>query len=132
MKHYLQQKVAEFLENHPAVTKVSYPGLESHPSHAIARELLDGFGGMLSFELGGGLELTDKFMRGVTIPLIAPSLGGVESLLTRPAVTSHAGISREALEEIGISQSLIRMSVGIEATDELIADLDQALKAAAS
>jgi cystathionine beta-lyase/cystathionine gamma-synthase len=120
-------EVATFLESHPAVTKVNYPGLASHPHHERADELFDGFGGMLSFEVKGDLGEVDRIMRSVRIPLIAPSLGGVESLLTRPAVTSHAGLSAEERKRSGISDTLIRMSVGIEAVADLIADLDQAL-----
>ncbi|MCK4773831.1 MAG: PLP-dependent transferase, partial [Candidatus Krumholzibacteria bacterium] len=120
-------KIAEFLESHPKVEKVNYPGLKSHPNHARASELFDGFGGMLSYELKGGLDDVDNFMRSVTIPLIAPSLGGVETLLTRPAATSHAGLTREDRERSGITETLIRMSVGIEATEDIIDDLDQAL-----
>jgi cystathionine beta-lyase/cystathionine gamma-synthase len=120
-------KIAEFLESHPKVEKVNYPGLKSHPNHARAGELFDGFGGMLSYELKGGLDDVDGFMRSVNIPLIAPSLGGVETLLTRPAATSHAGLTKEDLERSGITETLIRMSVGIESTDDIIDDLDQAL-----
>lgn len=120
-------KIATYLESHPKVRKVNYPGLESHPGHQRARDLFDGFGGMLSFELKGGLEDVDRFMRSVTIPLIAPSLGGVESLLTRPAVTSHAGMSDADREKSGISDTLVRMSVGIESADELIEDFDRSL-----
>jgi cystathionine beta-lyase/cystathionine gamma-synthase len=82
---------------------------------------------MLSFEIAGGLEDVDRFMRKVTIPIIAPSLGGVETLLTRPAVTSHAGLEPDQRRKKGISDTLIRMSVGIESVDELIDDFDQAL-----
>jgi cystathionine beta-lyase/cystathionine gamma-synthase len=121
------QKIAEFLVSHPAVASVNYPGLESHPHHQRARELFDGFGGMLSFEMKGDLGDVDRLMRSVRIPLVAPSLGGVESLLTRPAVTSHAGLSGDELKRSGISDTLVRMSVGIEAADDLISDLDQAL-----
>jgi cystathionine beta-lyase/cystathionine gamma-synthase len=120
-------KIAEFLESHPKVEKVNYPGLKSHPNHARAGELFDGFGGMLSYELKGGLDDVDGFMRSVNIPLIAPSLGGVETLLTRPAATSHAGLTKDDLERSGITATLIRMSVGIESTDDIIDDLDQAL-----
>ena len=120
--------VAKFLEGHPKVTTVNYPGLESHPHYAIASELFEGCGGMLSFEIEGNLGDVDRLMRTVQIPIIAPSLGGVESLLTRPAVTSHAGLTDDQRSESGISETLIRMSVGIEATEELIEDLDQALR----
>jgi cystathionine beta-lyase/cystathionine gamma-synthase len=121
--------LAQFLESHPAVARVNYPGLESHPRHARARELFAGFGGMLSFELEGSAQVADRFLAKVTLPAIAPSLGGVESLLTRPASTSHAGLSPEARARIGIRDTLIRMSVGIEATEELREDLEQALAA---
>lgn len=121
-------RIASFLENHENVSRVNYPGLESNPFHARARELLDGYGGMLSFEVAGGLGDVDRFMRKVRIPIIAPSLGGAESLLTRPAVTSHAGIDPEARRKKGITDTLVRMSVGIESIDELIEDLDQALR----
>jgi cystathionine beta-lyase/cystathionine gamma-synthase len=120
-------KIAEFLDSHPKVERVNYPGLAGHPHHARASRLFDGFGGMLSFELKGGLNDVDAFMRAVTIPVIAPSLGGVETLLTRPAATSHAGLTEEDLERSGLTETLIRMSVGIEATEDIIDDLDRAL-----
>lgn len=120
-------KIATFLETHKAVAKVNYPGLESSPYHARASELFDGFGGMLSYEVAGDVDKAERFMKKMTIPLVAPSLGGTESLLTRPAVTSHAGMDPAARREKGILDTLIRMSVGIESADELIADLDQAL-----
>jgi cystathionine beta-lyase/cystathionine gamma-synthase len=123
-------KLAQFLEGHSKVARVNYPGLESHPRHARARGLFDGFSGMLSFELKGGLETADRFISNVELPIIAPSLGGVETLMTRPATTSHSGMSREAREKLGISDSLIRLSVGIEATDDLIEDFAQALETA--
>jgi cystathionine beta-lyase/cystathionine gamma-synthase len=121
-------KIAQFLEACPAVTKVNYPGLKSHPGYNRAKELFDGFSGMLSFELKGGVEAAEGFMEKTTLPIVAPSLGGVETLLTRPATTSHSGLSPEDREEMGISDGLIRVSVGIEATEDLIADFDQALK----
>lgn len=121
-------KVAQFLEAHPAVTKVNYPGLESHPAHQRAKELFDGFSGMLSFELKGGVDAAEHFMQKITLPIVAPSLGGVETLITRPVTTSHASVSPEDLKKLGISDSLIRLSVGIEATEDLIEDFEQALK----
>ncbi|UCG51523.1 MAG: aminotransferase class I/II-fold pyridoxal phosphate-dependent enzyme [Candidatus Latescibacterota bacterium] len=120
-------RIAKFLEVHRSVGKVNYPGLESNLYYERARELFEGCGGMLSFEIAGDLGAVDRFMRKAKIPLIAPSLGGTESLLTRPAVTSHAGMSPADREKKGISDTLIRMSVGVESTDELIEDLDQAL-----
>ena len=122
------QKIAETLAAHPAVDRVNYPGLPDHPGHGRARELLEGFGGMLSFELKGGLDAAERFMQRVTLPIVAPSLGGVETLVTRPATTSHAGMSAEERNAAGISDSLIRLSVGIEDTQDLIDDLENALK----
>jgi cystathionine beta-lyase/cystathionine gamma-synthase len=121
-------KIARFLEEHPAVKSVNYPGLESHPRHQRARELFDGFSGMLSFELKGGVETAERFMHNTTLPLVAPSLGGVESLITRPATTSHSGMSPKDRKKLGISDSLIRVSVGIEATEDIIEDFEQALR----
>lgn len=122
-------KIAQFLEQHPAIAKVNYPGLESHPRHQRARALFEGFSGMLSFEMAAGLHAAERFIKKAQLPISAPSLGGIETLLTRPAQTSHAGMSPQDRLRLGISDSLIRMSVGIEATEELIADFDQALKA---
>lgn len=119
--------IAKFLESHEQVVKVHYPGLESHPRHQRARELFDGFGGVLSLELKGSTTRAEKFLHSTRIPVIAPSLGGVETLLTRPATTSHAGLSPAERQRLGISDTLIRMSVGVEATDELLEDLAQAL-----
>jgi cystathionine beta-lyase/cystathionine gamma-synthase len=121
-------KIARFLEDHPSVEKVNYPGLESHPQHSRARELFSGYSGMMSFELLGGQEAANRFMKRVTIPITAPSLGGVESLVTIPATTSHAGMTREDRLKLGIVDGLIRFSVGIEATEDLIEDLKQALE----
>ncbi|MBM4255848.1 MAG: aminotransferase class I/II-fold pyridoxal phosphate-dependent enzyme [Deltaproteobacteria bacterium] len=120
-------RIAQFLEQHPTVAKVNYPGLTSHPRHERACELFDGFSGMLSFELRGGAAAAERFMRKVTLPIIAPSLGGVETLMTRPATTSHAGLSTEDRRRLGITDGLIRLSVGIEATEDLIDDFDRAL-----
>lgn len=122
-------KIAQFLEEHPRVEKVNYPGLEIHPRHQRAFELFDGFSGMLSFELRGGIKETESFMKNVTLPIVAPSLGGVETLITQPATTSHSGMSPEDRQALGISDSLIRVSVGIEATEDLIGDFERALKA---
>jgi cystathionine beta-lyase/cystathionine gamma-synthase len=123
------QRIAQFLEDQQAVEKVNYPGLESHSGHQRARELFDGFSGMLSFELKNGVEAAERFMQNTTLPIIAPSLGGVETLITRPATTSHAGLSPEDREKLGVSDSLIRVSVGIEATEDIIEDFERALKA---
>jgi len=121
-------KVAQFLEGQAAVERVNYPGLESHPGYKLAREFFDGFSGMLSFEIKGGVDSAERFMRSAKLPIVAPSLGGVETLITRPATTSHSGMSREDRARLGITDSLIRVSIGIEATEDIIEDFDQALR----
>jgi cystathionine beta-lyase/cystathionine gamma-synthase len=123
--------IARFLEDHPAIDGVNYPGLAKHPQHRRAADLFDGFGGMLSFEPRGGVEAADRFIENTTLPISAPSLGGVETLITRPATTSHSGMSAADRAELGISDSLIRLSVGIEATEDLIEDFGRALKSIA-
>jgi cystathionine beta-lyase/cystathionine gamma-synthase len=122
-------KIAQFFESHKAVAKVNYPGLESHPAHKRARELFDGFSGMVSLELKGGLKAAQAFLGRTTLPIVAPSLGGVETLITQPATTSHAGMSQEDRLRLGVTESLVRISVGIEATQDLIDDFDRALTA---
>jgi cystathionine beta-lyase/cystathionine gamma-synthase len=121
-------RIAGFLEGHRAVESVHYAGLESHPRHARARSLFAGFGGVLSFELKGPARRADEFAARVRIPIVAPSLGGVHTLLTRPATTSHAGLSPEERARLGISDGLLRLSVGIESTDDLLEDLERALR----
>ena len=120
-------EIAQFLESHPKVKQVNYPGLESSPSHNRAKEYLCGFGAMISFELTGDVHAADAFIGRLEYPICTASLGGVESLVTRPVQTSHSLLSAEELEEAGISDTLIRYSVGIESGDDLIADLKQAL-----
>jgi cystathionine beta-lyase/cystathionine gamma-synthase len=119
--------LARALERHPAVRKVHYPGLESHAGHARAKALFRGFGGMLSFEPKGGLAATEALLRKLRIPIVAPSLGGVETLAIRPTTSSHAGLSAEERHALGISDELVRVSVGIEAAEDLVADFEQAL-----
>jgi cystathionine gamma-synthase/cystathionine gamma-lyase/cystathionine beta-lyase len=119
--------LAGFLADHPQVAAVNYAGLASHPDHKHAAELLSGFGGMLSMRLRGGEAAAQTFLDAVRLPYVAPSLGGVETLITRPATTSHAGMSPEDRERLGITDDLIRVSCGIEGTQDLIADFDQAL-----
>ncbi len=119
--------IARFLEQHPSVDRVNYPGLESHPAHRRACDLFDGFGGMLSFELTGGLDAADHLLQRVTIPIVAVSLGGVESLIIRPAATAYANVEPEERLRLGVRDCLIRLSVGIEDTNDLIGDLRQAL-----
>jgi cystathionine beta-lyase/cystathionine gamma-synthase len=121
-------RLAQFLAAHPRVSKVNYAGLESHPQHARARDLFEGFGGVLSFEVSGGVTEAERLIGRVKLPIVAPSLGGVETLITRPATTSHSGMLPADRARLDISDSLIRVSVGIEATEDLIADFDQALK----
>ena len=120
-------EIARLLEKSPAVSRVNYPGLESHPQHRRARELFDGFSGMLSFELAGGVDAADRFMARATLPISAASLGGVETLVTRPATTSHLGMDPDERRRSGIADGLVRVSVGLEATEDLIADFAQAL-----
>jgi cystathionine beta-lyase/cystathionine gamma-synthase len=122
-------RIARFLEQHPRVTRVNYPGLESHPNHLRACELFDGFGGVLSFELEGDARAADRFIAKVTIPICAPSLGGVETLITRPATTSHSGMTAEDRARAGIRDGLVRLSVGLESSDDLIEDFEIALRA---
>jgi len=120
--------IARFLEEHDAIAHVNYPGLISNPHYERAAEFFDGFGGMLSFEPRGGTAAASRLMERVRLALIAPSLGGVTSLMTRPAYTSHALVDPAERRRLGINDELIRMSVGIEATDDLIDDLNEALK----
>lgn len=119
--------VAEFLESHPKMERVIYPGLASHPQHDLARRQMSGFGGMVSAVLKGGLDDARRFLERVEIFALAESLGGVESLIEHPAIMTHASIPAETRAEIGISDGLIRLSVGVENVDDLIADLSQAL-----
>lgn len=120
--------LARFLREHPKVAAVNYPGLASHPDHAHAAALLSGFGGMLSLRLAGGVEAAEGLFDALRIPYVAPSLGGVETLVTRPVTTSHAGMSAQDRERTGITADLIRVSCGIEAREDLVADFDQALQ----
>ena len=119
--------VAKFLESHPAVEKVIYPGLESHPQHAIARKQMSGFGGMITFLIKGGLPEARSFLEKVKVFTLAESLGGVESLIEHPAIMTHASVPLENRKALGILDNLVRISVGIEDIDDLIADLKQAL-----
>ena len=121
-------EIARFLRNHKKVRKVNYPGLSDSPYHELASRLFDGFGGMLSFEVEGGKEGAQRCIDALELPISAPSLGGVESLVTRPATTSHASMTPEDRESVGISDGLIRYSVGIEDHEDLIRDLDEGLK----
>ena len=119
--------LAHTLEGHPAVARVHHPGLESHPRHARAARLLDGYGGMLSFELQGGQGAAEALLGRLRLALPAVSLGGVESVATRPAATAHAGLAEEERAALGIVEGLVRVSVGIETADDLLEDFEQAL-----
>ncbi|MFP8883925.1 trans-sulfuration enzyme family protein [Streptomyces mangrovi] len=121
--------LAERLEAHPAVARVQWPGLPGHPSHERARALLSDFGGMVSFELEGGRKAGRRFVEGLRIPRLALSLGGVETLVTHPASTSHRELDDRALREAGIAPGAVRMSVGIEDAEDLWDDIERSLKA---
>ncbi|HEY8271873.1 MAG TPA: cystathionine gamma-synthase [Pseudobdellovibrionaceae bacterium] len=118
--------IAEFLEAHPKVEKVIYPGLKSHPQHALAKEQMTGMGGMITFYVKGGLEAARTFLESVQIFALAESLGGVESLIEHPAIMTHASVPAENRKALGIDDSLIRLSVGIEDLEDLLGDLKSA------
>ena len=120
--------IAQWLEAHDAVEQVFYPGLASHPQHELARRQMDGFGGMVTAILKGGLEPSRRFLERCSLFALAESLGGVESLIEHPAIMTHASIPPEIRAELGISDGLIRLSVGVEDLDDLVADLDYALR----
>ncbi|PYO61709.1 MAG: cystathionine gamma-synthase [Gemmatimonadetes bacterium] len=120
------RRIAQWLEAHPRVERVYYPGLPSHPQHALACRQMSGFGGMVSLELGT-LERARRFVERTKIFALAESLGGVESLVGHPASMTHASVPREMREAMGLTDSLVRLSIGIEDVEDLIADLDQAL-----
>ena len=120
--------LASFLDAHPAVVRVNYPGLSSHPQRDRASALFDGCGGVLSFEARGDRRVADGIIARLQLPISAPSLGGVETLITRPAQTSHAGLTVAERKAAGISDDLIRVAVGIEASEDLCADFEQALR----
>jgi cystathionine beta-lyase len=120
-------RVAQFLEKHPRVRRVNYPHLASHPQHALAVKQMSGGGGLLSFEVEGTAEETRRFTEALRMFALAPSLGGVDSLVTLPVVTSHAMVSPEERRRMGITEQLVRLAIGIENAEDLIADLEQAL-----
>jgi cystathionine gamma-synthase len=121
--------VAQYLESHPAIDRVWYPGLPSHPDHAVAADQMVGFGGVVTFEVKGDLKITSDFIDRLHIPFIAPSLGGVESLIEQPALMSYYEKTTEERLELGMKDNLVRFAVGIEDTDDLLNDLEQALAA---
>jgi len=119
--------IARFLDEHPKVSRVNYSGLETNENHARAKKFFDGYGGMLSFELNGGGDAAARLMDRLTVATVTVSLGGVETLITRPALSTHQGLSAEHRKNLGISDGLIRLSVGIESIDDLIDDFRNAL-----
>jgi len=123
------QQLAEFLAGHPRVARVHYPGLRTHPEHALAARQMRGFGGVVSFEVRGDLATASRVVDACRIPRIAPSLGGVESLIEQPALMSFYELTTEERRQVGIKDTLLRYSVGIEDADDLVADLAQALQA---
>ena len=121
-------RIAHWLEAHPRVEKVRYPGLASHPQHDLARNQMSGFGGMIAVWLKANLEQTKRFLSDTTLFALAESLGGVESLIEHPAIMTHASVPADRRAALGITDGFVRLSVGIEDADDLIADLDDALK----
>ncbi len=122
------QKIAQWAEKRKEVVQVHYPGLKSHPDHDVAKDMLDGYGGMLALELKGGGKAADRFLKKLEVITHAPSLGGVDSLVCEPRYTSHAKMTSAQRAAIGIPDGFLRFSIGLESADDLIADLEQALK----
>ena len=122
--------VARYLENHPGIRQVFYPGLASHPHHDVASRLMSGYGGVVTFLVDGGFEATARLVDGLAIPQIAPSLGGVEALVEQPALMSFWDLASEERERLGMHDNLVRLAVGLEEPEDLIRDLEQALSAA--
>ncbi len=121
------EAVARYLEDHPKIERVFYPGLESHPQHALAGQQMRAFGGMVTAVIAGGLDAARRFLERLDFFAVAESLGGVESLIEHPAIMTHASLPEDKREELGISDGLVRLSVGVENVDDLISDLAQAL-----
>ena len=119
--------MADFLNGHDKIDRVYFPGLSAHPQHDIASRQMNGFGGMVTAVLGGGLDAARRFLERTELFALAESLGGVESLIEHPAIMTHASIPPEIRAEIGIDDGLVRLSVGVEDIDDLIADLERAL-----
>lgn len=124
-------KIADYLAGHPKVERVFYPGRADHPQHAVAKKQMRAFGGMITVHLKGGLDASRAFLENVRVFSLAESLGGVESLIEHPAIMTHASVPAEERAKLGITDNLVRFSVGIEDVDDLIADVDQALEAVA-
>ncbi len=121
-------KTAKFLQQHPKVARVTYPGLPSHPGHSVASRQMKNFGGMISFELKGGIPAGKKLLNGVRLCSLAESLGAVETMITHPATMTHVDVPRQERLTRGLTDGLVRLSVGIEAADDIIQDLEQALE----
>ncbi len=121
-------EIAKYLEEHPQIEKVLYPGLKSHPQHALAKSQMSGFGGMVTIFIKGGMKRAIKFMENVKVFALAESLGGVESLVDYPTIMTHASVPAERRHELGIEDNLVRLSIGIEDVQDLLADLDNALR----
>lgn len=121
-------RIANFLHNHPKVRVVHFPGLESHPGHKLAKNLFSGFSGFMSFELHADLYQTKQFISNLTIPIESVSLGGPETLIIQPAATTHSLVEPVTRMKMGISDTLIRLSVGLEDTNDLIDDISSALE----
>ena len=119
--------LARWLQEQPQVREVLYPGLPSHPDHALASEILAGYGGMVSFVLNGGGPAADRLMDALELASVAPSLGGVETLVSQPRYTSHVGLGPGEREDLGIPEGFVRVSVGLEDLADLVEDFQQAL-----
>jgi len=122
------QRIAHWLAKHPRIARVHYPGLESHPQHALARRQMRAFGAMISVEVAGSADDARGFLERCQLFTLAESLGGVESLISLPALMTHASTPRQVRAALGVTDQLVRISVGIEDCDDLIADLDSALR----
>ena len=120
-------KIANFLEGHEAIAKIYYPGLASHPNHDVAKKQMNGYGGMITVVLKGGLKSATTFLERTKLFALAESLGGVESLIEHPAIMTHASVPSDVRKEVWIEERLVRLSVGIESSEDLLADLDQSL-----
>jgi len=119
--------IAQYLEKHPGIEKVLYPGLPSHPQHALAKRQMQGFGGIVSVYVKGGLDAARRFCERTELFTLAESLGGVESLVNHPAIMTHASVPPERRAQLGVADNLVRLSVGVEDVADLVGDLDRAL-----
>lgn len=124
-------EVARFLDEHPAVAGVNFPGLDTHPQHDLAEKQMDGYGGLLSFEMRGGYEAADKLVSALHLPARSASLGGVRSLVVQPAAMWAQDLTEDQMLEAGVAPGLVRLAVGLEDAEDLTSDLDRALEAAA-